>query len=91
MNQPKQSQQSALCVDDDRELRELLHELIGQMGHTSETAVDGVNALEKMEKKHFDIVITDINMPRLDGIGLIKRIAADFSDIQLHRHYCPWC
>jgi len=80
MNQPKQSQQSALCVDDDRELRELLHELIGQMGHTSETAVDGVNALEKMEKKHFDIVITDINMPRLDGIGLIKRIAADFSD-----------
>ena len=75
-----QARQSALCVDDDRELRELLHELIGQMGHTSETAVDGVNALEKMEKKHFDIVITDINMPRLDGIGLIKRIAADFSD-----------
>jgi len=69
-----------LSVDDDGELRELLHELIGQMGHTSETAVDGVNALEKMEKKHFDIVITDINMPRLDGIGLIKRIAADFSD-----------
>ena len=75
-----QTRQSVLSVDDDRELRELLQELISQMGHTSETAVDGVDALEKMEEKHFDIVITDINMPRLNGVGLIKRIASDFSD-----------
>ena len=69
-----------LSVDDDGELRELLHELISQMGHASVTAADGVDALEKMEEKQFDIVITDINMPRLNGVGLIKRIASDFSD-----------
>lgn len=69
-----------LSVDDDGELRELLHELISQMGHASVTAADGVDALEKMEEKHFDIVITDINMPRLNGVGLIKRITSDFSD-----------
>ena len=69
-----------LSVDDDGELRELLHELICQMGHASVTATDGVDALEKMEKKQFDIVITDINMPRLNGVGLIKRITSDFSD-----------
>ena len=69
-----------LSVDDDGELRELLHELICQMGHASVTATDGVDALEKMEEKQFDIVITDINMPRLNGVGLIKRITADFSD-----------
>lgn len=69
-----------LSVDDDGELRELLHELISQMGHDSVTAADGVDALEKMEEKQFDIVITDINMPRLNGVGLIKRIASDFSD-----------
>ena len=80
MNQPKQSQLSMLSVDDDGELRELLHELICQMGHVSVTATDGVDALEKMEEKQFDIVITDINMPRLNGVGLIKRIASDFSD-----------
>jgi two-component system cell cycle response regulator len=74
------AQQSVLSVDDDGELRELLHELICQMGHASVTAVDGVDALEKMEEKHFDIVITDINMPRLNGVGLIKRITSDFSD-----------
>lgn len=80
MTQPKQSQQSVLSVDDDGELRELLHELICQMGHASVTATDGVDALEKMEEKQFDIVITDINMPRLNGVGLIKRITSDFSD-----------
>ena len=69
-----------LSVDDDGELRELLHELISQMGHASVTAADGIDALEKMEEKQFDIVITDINMPRLNGVGLIKRIASDFSD-----------
>ncbi len=73
-------QQSVLSVDDDGELRELLHELISQMGHASVTAADGVDALEKMEEEQFDIVITDINMPRLNGVGLIKRIASDFSD-----------
>ncbi|MDH3965060.1 MAG: diguanylate cyclase [Deltaproteobacteria bacterium] len=80
MNQPKQYQLSMLSVDDDGELRELLHELICQMGHASVTAADGVDALEKMEEKQFDIVITDINMPRLNGVGLIKRITSDFSD-----------
>jgi diguanylate cyclase (GGDEF)-like protein len=50
------------------------------MGHVSKTAADGVDALEKMEEQQFDIVITDINMPRLNGVGLIKRIASDFSD-----------
>jgi diguanylate cyclase (GGDEF)-like protein len=69
-----------LSVDDDGELRELLHELICQMGHASVTAADGIDALEKMEEKQFDIVITDINMPRLNGVGLIKRITSDFSD-----------
>ncbi len=80
MDMGNRDQQSVLCVDDDGELRELLHELICQMGHASVTAADGVDALEKMEEKHFDIVITDINMPRLNGVGLIKRITSDFSD-----------
>jgi len=80
MDMGNRAQQSVLSVDDDGELRELLHELICQMGHASVTAADGIDALEKMEEKHFDIVITDINMPRLNGVGLIKRITSDFSD-----------
>jgi len=80
MNRENRARQSVLSVDDDRDLRDLLHELISDMGLTSATAVDGMDALAKMEEEHFDIVITDINMPRLNGIGLIKRIAADYID-----------
>ena len=69
-----------LSVDDDNDLRDLLHELITGMGLISATAVDGMDALEKMKEDQFDIVITDINMPRLNGIGLIKRVAAEYSD-----------
>ena len=83
MDTGNRAQQSVLSVDADGELRELLHELICQMGHASVTAADGIDALEKMEKKQFDIVITDINMPRLNGVGLIKRITSDFSDTDI--------
>ena len=74
------ARQSVLSVDDDGDLRDLLHELISDMGLISVTAVDGMDALQKMAEEQFDIVITDINMPRLNGIGLIKRIAAEYSD-----------
>ena len=80
MNRENRARQSVLSVDDDRDLRDLLHELIIDMGLLSVTAVDGMDALEKMEEEQFDIVITDINMPRLNGIGLIKRVAAEYID-----------
>ena len=80
MEREDKDRQSVLSVDDDRDLRDLLHELITGMGLISATAVDGMDALEKMKEDHFDIVITDINMPRLNGIGLIKRVAAEYSD-----------
>ena len=80
MNRENRDRQSVLSVDDDGDLRDLLHELICDMGLISVTAVDGVDALQKMAEEEFDIVITDINMPRLNGIGLIKRIAAEYSD-----------
>ena len=69
---------SVLVVDDNQELRDLLHEAITSWGHTSKTAVDGVDALEKLTENRFDIVITDIHMPRMDGLELIKQISSDF-------------
>jgi two-component system cell cycle response regulator len=83
MDQATRTGKSVLCVDDDREVRELLHEIISHLGHNSKTAVDGIGALEKLADDHFDIVITDINMPRMDGIELIKRIKTDFDDVDV--------
>ena len=74
---------SILSVDDDAEMRQLLHEVVSQLGHASTTAVDGNDALEKLGENDFDIVITDISMPRMDGIELTERIKTDFEDIDV--------
>ena len=79
-DKPDRAPRSVLSVDDAQDVREMLHEVISHLGHTSVAAVNGLDALEKLGENHFDIVITDINAPRMDGVGLIKRIAADFSE-----------
>ena len=84
-NSPKLSKKSLriLVVDDDENIREILHEIVTQLGHSSITAVDGSDALEKLTKHHIDIVITDLRMPRIGGIELINRIKADFEDLDV--------
>jgi len=79
----KQTSYSVLSVDDEEEMIGLLHEVVSQLGHTSVTAVDGVDALEKLGENEFDIIITDISMPRMNGIELTKRIKTDFEDIDV--------
>jgi diguanylate cyclase (GGDEF)-like protein len=83
MDQVTRTGKTILCVDDDPGIRELLHEIITHLGHRVITAVDGIDALEKLTDDHFDIVITDISMPRMDGIELIKRIKTDFDDVDV--------
>ena len=83
MDKEKRPTYSILSVDDDPEMLELLQEVVSQLGYTSVTAVDGVDALEKLGVDHFDIVITDISMPRMDGIELTKRVKADFEDTDI--------
>jgi diguanylate cyclase (GGDEF)-like protein len=83
VNKEKQTSYSVLSVDDDEEMIGLLQEVVSQLGHASVTAVDGVDALEKLGESEFDIIITDISMPRMNGIELTKRIKTDFEDIDV--------
>jgi diguanylate cyclase (GGDEF)-like protein len=83
VDKESRSTYTILSVDDDDEMLGLLHEVVSQLGHTSVTAPDGMDALEKLREDHFDIVITDINMPRMDGIELTKRVKADLDDIDV--------
>jgi two-component system cell cycle response regulator len=83
MNQKGNTPYTILSVDDDTEMASLLHEVVSQLGHTSITAVDGVDALEKLGERQFDIVITDIAMPRMNGIELTKRIKTDLEDVDV--------
>jgi len=83
VNKKNRPAYSILTVDDDAEMLNLLHEVISQLGHTSVTAVDGIDAMEKLQENQFDIIITDINMPRMDGIELTKQVKADFEDVDV--------
>ena len=61
-----------LVVDDEAGIRILLSEVLSSNGFQVSLAKDGIESLEKMEKDHFDLVVTDINMPRLDGVAMLK-------------------
>ena len=63
-----------LVVDDDDELRETICDALEDAGHSIHDAADGVAALAQAKAHHFDAVVTDIQMPKLDGLALFKRI-----------------
>ncbi|MEE4200718.1 MAG: response regulator [Erythrobacter sp.] len=63
-----------LTVDDSASMRALLHATLKSRGFEVEQAEDGAEALEWLRENQVDLVITDINMPRLDGFGLIERL-----------------
>jgi two-component system chemotaxis response regulator CheY len=65
-----------LTVDDSASMRALLLHALNASGFEVAQADDGIAALEWLAINEVDVVITDINMPRLDGFGLIERLRA---------------
>lgn len=63
-----------LLVDDDTSILEVLADMIAIFGHDFNTAKDGVEAIAKLKKETFHIVLTDMIMPKIDGMDLLKHI-----------------
>lgn len=63
-----------LAVDDSNSMRQMVVFALKQAGHSVTEAADGVEALELAKKNSFNLVISDVNMPRMDGISLIKQL-----------------
>ena len=70
---------TVLTIDDSRTMREMLNHALVEAGYRVLQAVDGVEGLEVLQANGsiIDVVITDINMPRLDGFGVIEGVRAD--------------
>ena len=66
-----------LVVDDSLTVREVQRRLLENNGYHVDTAVDGMDGLNALNAGHYDLVVTDVDMPRLSGIGLVERIRAD--------------
>jgi len=66
-----------LIVDDSLTVRELERKLLDHHGYDVEVAVDGMDGWNALRTGHFDLIVTDIDMPRMDGIELVGRIKKD--------------
>jgi two-component system sensor histidine kinase and response regulator WspE len=73
----ERKQKRVLAVDDSLTVRELIRKLLANRGYLADVAVDGMDGWNAVRTGHYDLVITDVDMPRLDGIELAALIKKD--------------
>ena len=61
-----------LVVDDEEPMRKLLHEMLTLGGHEVVTAVDGQDGIERLQQERFDVIISDLSMPRKTGVDVLN-------------------
>jgi two-component system, chemotaxis family, chemotaxis protein CheY len=66
-----------LTVDDSRTMRDILKAALTDAGYNVVQAVDGMHGLEVLQQEAPRVIITDINMPKLDGFGFIENVRKD--------------
>ena len=76
---------SILVVDDTRSMRKMVASVLQGAGYLVEEAGDGAEALDKARARVFDLVVTDHNMPRMDGVTLVRSLRglAQYDDVAL--------
>lgn len=72
MNQ--ETQDDVLVVDDDAAIRNLVRLALQRSGLKCGTAADGLDAIERLRETRYTVILLDLMMPRLDGIGVINRL-----------------
>lgn len=72
-----------LVVDDEQIMQDLLEKILSREGYNIITAIDGVDALEKLSNNKVDIVISDMKMPRMNGFELLKHVKSDYEKIAI--------
>jgi type IV pilus assembly protein PilB len=65
-----------LIADDDPQMRRLVRSILERDGYEVTEATDGLDALEQVESKQFELMVLDVDMPRLDGLGVLEELRA---------------
>ncbi len=74
---------SILAVDDKESYLSMLVRLLSEKGYSVETASDGVEAMNKLQSRTYDLVLLDIKMPRVDGMEVLQSIRDNYLDTQV--------
>ncbi len=72
---------NVMVVDDEENIREVLSNYLTNLGYFVVTAKDGTDALDKFRSRSFDLIISDLLMPNIDGLELLKRIREQDKDV----------
>jgi CheY-like chemotaxis protein len=65
-----------LVVDDNEDIRDVFARYVERAGHLARTAIDGMHAVEVLQQESFDVMLLDLTMPRMDGAGVMRWLAA---------------
>jgi len=74
------SDEFVLVVDDEDYIREPIVEMLRRMGFRVDSAANGKHALEKLKEKPYTFLLTDMRMPEMDGLELIKSAERDYNN-----------
>jgi CheY-like chemotaxis protein len=64
-----------LVVDDEKDIRDITEAFLMLNGYEVDTAKNGIEALDKILANHYDVVITDLQMPKMNGLELLEKIS----------------
>ena len=76
-----ENKKSILVIEDDAEVRSMLEDYLTYLGYEVFTAEDGLEGLKKIKSGRYDLVITDIAMPYVSGIGIISILKEEHPEI----------
>jgi DNA-binding NtrC family response regulator len=82
-NPTESSKYTILVVDDEEGMRNLIVTFLSKLGHLCLTAINGVDALDKMKGNKVDAVVTDIKMPEMDGMTLTSEILNQYPGLPI--------
>jgi DNA-binding NtrC family response regulator len=72
-----------LLVDDEPDVRLSLRHVLRDEGHAVEAAADGETAIEILRSRAFDLVVSDVRLPKVDGLTLLRRIRRQFPSTEV--------
>jgi len=83
LNNIEYTDESILVVDDDEEINTVLEKILKNLGFSVRSVLGGEDALKALKDMAFTFLLTDMRMPNMSGMELIKRVSSDFPDVNI--------
>ena len=83
MTSTEKTLKNLLLVEDDQEIAEMMSICLEDLGFEVQSAGDGLEAIQKLQSGRFDMVVSDLKMPKLDGLGLARYISEKYQNLPI--------